>query len=159
MEAANRQDSSARSWLSLSLSRNASASNSVLDLKGPYGLNTLYDPESPPVADLIFVHGLGGGSKSTWSKSNDTSLYWPKEWLPNEPNFKNVRVHSYGYNSKLDKQSILSLHDFAKNLLGSIQDSLEAESSANVCHVCLLPPVPDPELTDRFLANAINRSP
>ncbi|KAJ5519087.1 hypothetical protein N7453_001509 [Penicillium expansum] len=73
-------------------------------------------------ADLIFVHGLGGGSRSTWTKSGDPSLYWPKEWLPNDDAFQNVRIHSFGYDSNWDKESILGIHDFANALLGSIFD-------------------------------------
>lgn len=106
--------------------------DSNADLKGPFGLSTLYEPESVVVADLIFVHGLGGGSRSTWTKSNDPSLYWPQRWLPQDPAFQNVRIHSFGYDSNWDKESTLNLHDFAKSLLGSIHDCPAMSSDSNV---------------------------
>lgn len=90
--------------------------------KGPLGLNTLFEPQGSVVVDLIFVHGLGGGSRSTWTKSFDSSLFWPQEWLPRDAGFHDVRIHSFGYDSNWGKSSILNIHDFAKSLLGSIQD-------------------------------------
>lgn len=111
-----------RSFLSRTLTRHDPGGQSSEDGKGPFGLNTLFDPENPAIADLVFVHGLGGGSKSTWTKSNNPSLYWPKEWLPQDPGFQDVRIHSFGYNSNWGDESILNVHDFAKALLGSIQD-------------------------------------
>ncbi len=111
-----------RSFLSRTLSRRDGGTDSSTDARGPLGLNTLYDPSSPAIADLVFVHGLGGGSRSTWTKSGDRSLYWPQEWLPHDPGFQDVRIHSFGYDSNWDKESTLNLHDFAKSLLGSIQD-------------------------------------
>jgi len=88
------------------------------------GLCLLFEP-SEPLVDLIFVHGLRGGSRKTWSKTKDPYHYWPKEWLPRDPRFKNVRIHSFGYNADWGetKQSFLNIHDFGKSLLGAIYDS------------------------------------
>ena len=90
--------------------------------KGPLGLSILSSPLNEAVADLIFVHGLGGGSRSTWTKYSDPPVFWPLEWLPADPQFHDVRIHSFGYNSNLWKESILNIHDFARALLGSVQD-------------------------------------
>ncbi|KAI0471722.1 Alpha/Beta hydrolase protein [Xylariaceae sp. FL0804] len=94
------------------------------DLKGPLGLNLLYSP-SETIVDIVFVHGLGGGSRKTWSSSNDACQFWPKEWLPAEPGFKNVRIHSFGYNSnwRERKESVLNVLDFAQALLFDLQTS------------------------------------
>ena len=90
--------------------RRDGGSNSSDDAKGSFGLNTLYTPSSASaVADLIFVHGLGGGSRSTWTKSGDPALYWPKEWLPYDEAVQDVRIHSFGYDSNLDRGSILGI--------------------------------------------------
>ena len=124
--------SSGRSFLSRTLTKRDAGGHSSEDGKGPYGLNTLFDPEAPAIADLVFVHGLGGGSKSTWTKSNDPSLYWPKEWLPQDPTFQEVRIHSFGYNSNWGDESILNVHDFAKALLGSMQDCPLIPRKSNV---------------------------
>lgn len=113
---------SGRSFLSRTLTRRDAGDQPSEDGKGPFGLSTLFEPEILAIADLVFVHGLGGGSKSTWTKSNDPSLYWPKTWLPQDPGFQDVRIHSFGYNSNWGDESILNVHDFAKALLGSLQD-------------------------------------
>jgi len=89
--------------------------------KGPLGLTTVFQPPETVAIDLVFVHGLGGGSQSTWTKSGDLS-FWPREWLPKDTAFRDVRIHTFGYNSDWTQESILNIHDFAKSLLGSIQD-------------------------------------
>ena len=126
--------SSGRSFLTRTLARREVEGNDAsLDAtKGPLGLNTLYNPPSSAVADLVFVHGLGGGSKSTWTKTEDLSLYWPQEWLPKDAGFQDVRIHSFGYNSNWEKESTLNIHDFAKSLLGSIQDCPTIPRESNV---------------------------
>ena len=124
--------SSGHSFLSRTLARRNDRGHSGEDGKGPFGLSTLFDPDTPAIADLVFVHGLGGGSKSTWTKSNDPSLYWPKEWLPKDPDFQDVRIHSFGYNSNWGDESILNVHDFSKALLWSIQDCPLIPQNTNV---------------------------
>jgi hypothetical protein len=135
-----RTNSSSRSRLPRILTRRPTALAAPSeDLKGPLGLNTLFQPQRLAVADLIFVHGLGGGSKSTWTKSEDPSLYWPREWLPHDADFIDVRIHAFGYNSNWNKESTLNIHDFAKSLLGSVQDCPQIPRGSNVC-ACFLPP-------------------
>ncbi|GKZ88791.1 hypothetical protein AnigIFM59636_009325 [Aspergillus niger] len=92
------------------------------DLKGPLGLQLLRTvPE--PLVDFIFIHGLGGGSRKTWSKSPDPYHYWPKEWLSQDPEFDKVRIYSFGYKADWAETtaSVLNIHDFALSLLGEIQ--------------------------------------
>ena len=115
--------SSSRSLFGKSFTRSGSNSSSAAgDIKGPFGLNTIFCPAEDAVADLVFVHGLGGGSRSTWTKSANPELYWPQTWLPEDELFRGTRIHSFGYDSNWDKESTLNIHDFAKALLGSIQD-------------------------------------
>ncbi|RMJ29028.1 WD40 [Aspergillus sp. HF37] len=89
--------------------------------KGSLGLNLLHSPACP-VVDFVFVHGLGGGSRKTWSRTSSIEDYWPQEWLPKDPDFKHVRVHSFGYNSDWGKgkDNCLNIHHFAKSLLGEL---------------------------------------
>ena len=107
-------------------SRTSSLGNEdvMYDEIGPFGLNLLFTPSDPTI-DFIFVHGLGGGSKKSWSKTSFPSHYWPREWLPKDPAFKDVRVHSFGYNSQWTKgrDIRINMHDFAKSLLGEIATS------------------------------------
>ena len=94
------------------------------DSKGPLGLSLLHSPPEPLI-DFIFVHGLGGGSRKTWSKTSSISHYWPQEWLPKDPAFKNVRVHSFGYDSDYlkGKGNCLNVHHFGRSLLGEMHTS------------------------------------
>lgn len=94
------------------------------DVKGPLGLNLLYSPPEPLV-EFIFVHGLGGGSKKSWSKTADSYHYWPKEWLPRDLDFQNVRIYSFGYVADWGerKNSILEVEDFACSLLAEMKDN------------------------------------
>ena len=97
-------------------------------IRGPLGLTFLYEP-SEALVDFVFVHGLRGGSRKTWSKTDDPAHFWPKEWLPGESSFKNVRISSYGYDSdwSQSKSSNVTIHDFGQALLGDIFTTLGAE--------------------------------
>jgi hypothetical protein len=94
--------------------------------KGRLGLNMLHTvPE--PLIDFIFVHGLGGGSTKTWSIPPDPQRCWPEEWLPNDPDFDRVRIHSFGYKADWDERggSVLNIHDFSRYLLSELHNSQE----------------------------------
>lgn len=92
----------------------------------PYGLTLVQSPQNPRV-DLIFVHGLKGGSFKTWqnadSDNGKESTFWPGEWLPKEDGFEEVRIHTYGYDSDWAAVSLGngSVLDFAKRMLGVIE--------------------------------------
>ncbi|PGG98701.1 hypothetical protein AJ79_08787 [Helicocarpus griseus UAMH5409] len=92
------------------------------DKKGPLGLNLLHEPPNACV-DFIFVHGLGGGSRKTWSLTEKAEHFWPKSWLPRDPAFKNVRIHSFGYSSNWfkGKDNAMNIQDFATSLLMGIK--------------------------------------
>ena len=87
----------------------------------PLGLTVLREPDAEPVADIVFVHGLGGTSRQTWSKNRDPALFWPLEWLPYERTLSSARISTFGYNahfmSTSDTGSILKISHFAKDLL------------------------------------------
>ena len=88
---------------------------------GQLGLHVIHQPESPPLLDIIFIHGLGGGSQKTWSKDpHDPDLFWPQHWLPSEPEIGKARILSFGYNASFlpgTPRSIYRIADFAKGLL------------------------------------------
>lgn len=48
------------------------------------------------VCDVVFVHGLGGGSHSTWTGSDATQDFWPS-WIGTD--FANVGVWTLGYHA------------------------------------------------------------
>ena len=90
----------------------------------PLGLQLLHAPLDPQV-DIVFVHGLGGGSRKTWSKTSSISHYWPQEWLPMDHAFSNARIHSFGYDSNWAKgrANCLNIHHIGKLLLAEITTS------------------------------------
>ena len=84
---------------------------------GPLGLRSLFcAPE--PLIDIVFVHGLRGGSTKTWRFGEDQQLFWPQYWLPKEPELVNASIHTFGYESDWvsTKPSILNVHDFGQSL-------------------------------------------
>lgn len=84
------------------------------------GLQVIYQPASAAPVDIIFVHGLGGDSRKSWSKNHDPNLFWPQLWLPLEPDINQARIFSFGYNASFRAgaaKSISNIADFAKELL------------------------------------------
>ncbi|CZT06939.1 related to vegetatible incompatibility protein HET-E-1 [Rhynchosporium graminicola] len=110
---------SSRSFLQRYLTQRRSSSPTSFNAHGALGLNLLNSP-TDPLLDLIFVHGLGGGSTKTWCSSEDVTQFWPKEWLPREPGIHNMRIHSYGYDADWQSSrasSTINVHDFGHQLL------------------------------------------
>ncbi|KAL2139277.1 hypothetical protein VTI28DRAFT_5439 [Corynascus sepedonium] len=109
----------------LTTTTSALTSNAADNTVGPLGLNLLYSPVEEPAADFVFVHGLGGGSKKTWSKKHSPNHFWPQHWLPLEPAFQRVRIHTYGYSCDWTKRKldICNVHDFGKGLLSELSTS------------------------------------
>lgn len=49
-----------------------------------------------PVADVVFVHGMGGHPRNSWSH-RDNKTFWPGQLLPADQS--NLRIMTYGYGS------------------------------------------------------------
>lgn len=79
------------------------------------------------------MHGLGGGSRKSWSKTRLEDHFWPKSWLPRDPAFHNVRVHSFGYKSAKSEivATISGVPDIAQSLLSAVRDSPALRHSQN----------------------------
>jgi hypothetical protein len=107
---------------------------------GPLGLTVLFEPEGElPSADIVFVHGLRGGSEHTWSFNDDPKLFWPQEWLPNEPTIRSARISTFGYDSDYlaaGKKKGLSITDFARELLSSLRVSPAEKDGLGYGKVC-----------------------
>ncbi|CAG8973757.1 hypothetical protein HYALB_00007707 [Hymenoscyphus albidus] len=89
----------------------------------PLGLNVVYTPESGHKVDIVFVHGLGGTSRLSWSKHKNLELLWPLTFLPLEPDICLARILTFGYNATITKAGNVSTSvlDFAKSLLFSLK--------------------------------------
>jgi len=116
-----------------------STAETAEDKRGKLGLNLICD-RAEPLVEIVFVHGLGGGSRKTWCKDDDLRLYWPKEWLQRDPEFKNARVYSFGYDSEwvTRKGTQLDVHDFGKSLLSALLGDRFIRRGRNVGHIILL---------------------
>ncbi|MDI1492328.1 MAG: hypothetical protein OHK93_003541 [Ramalina farinacea] len=99
------------------------AEPAVESQKGPLSLHTVHEPPDGAIADVVFIHGLGGGSRKTWAKNDDPELFWPGEWLPRDDDFQNVRILTFGYDADWGKKSILNVQDFGKSLLYALKDA------------------------------------
>lgn len=104
------------------------ASEQTSDKNGPLGLTTQYEPQArapvSAVADVVFIHGLGGGSRKTWSYSNQLDHYWPRTWLPADPDFANVRIHAFGYETNWGSHAhhVLDIDTSAQLLLNALRN-------------------------------------
>lgn len=82
----------------------------------PLGLSLIHG-DSNSDGDIIFVHGLGGSSRKTWSWERRPENFWPA-WIRHEDGLSHFRVFSYGYNANFkDSKNPLSILDFSKGLL------------------------------------------
>jgi hypothetical protein len=112
--------SSLDSNASLPLLQTRSATNTdMVAESGPLSLSVVYMPENAHKVDIVFVHGLGGTSRWTWSKDRKSELFWPLTFLPLEPEINLARIMTFGYNASFQKTGNVttSVLDFAKDLL------------------------------------------
>lgn len=76
-----------------------------------------YDNDA--LADIIFVHGLGGDTVDTWQREDNNNYFWPR-WLADELPY--VNVYTLGYPAAATKWTIrgsaMPLPDRATNVLG-----------------------------------------
>ncbi|KAJ4164822.1 hypothetical protein LMH87_006479 [Akanthomyces muscarius] len=86
---------------------------------GPLGLNVVYTPEQGQKADIVFIHGLGGTSRATWTKDKNPDLFWPLTFLAMDPDLCVARIMTFGYDASFRKHNNpqATLRDFAKELL------------------------------------------
>lgn len=70
----------------------------------------IYNP-ADSIADVVFVHGLGGDSRGTWSL-NDGECFWP-EWIGRDIDY--LSVWAVNYDAKVIFKS-MPIVDRAKNL-------------------------------------------
>lgn len=98
--------------------------NSFHNGAGNLGVTCVYDP-SEALVDLIFVHGLHGGSLKTWRAKSEPGYFWPGEWLPQNPDFQYVRIHTFGYPANWTdfQESQLGVSNFGESLRSHLLSS------------------------------------
>lgn len=88
--------------------------------RDPLGLHVVHAPKEDRRLDIVFVHGLGGTSRLSWSKNKDLAKFWPSTFLPLEPDICLARILTFGYDANLVRDSSnksSSVLDFARELL------------------------------------------
>lgn len=105
----------------------------IEDNRGPLGLRLLYAP-AVALVDIIFVHGLNGGSLKSWCVAGDRQTFWPQEWLPQEPSLQHARIHTFGYPAGFvgAQANCLDLNDLGRSLLDDIVTSPTLRADQNV---------------------------
>jgi len=81
-----------------------------------FEVKVIYEPDNYPVADIIFLHGLGGSAIDTWTHSNGG--FWPN-WLAKEaPKLRILTVnHPSEKLASLFNGSGMSIADRSKSTL------------------------------------------
>lgn len=108
------------------------------DERGPLGLRVLVECQDPLV-EVVFVHGLRGGSRSTWSANDDPATFWPQEWLAEDSRFldlrAHVRIHSFGYSADFAERrvNLNSFNDFGITLLEQLFNGAYFKRDSRVC--------------------------
>lgn len=90
----------------------------------PLGFKVIYRPPGEHKADIVFVHGLGGGSRKTWSKDHNPDNFWPLKWLPSEAGINEARISTFGYDVSFigpGNRRMMLFSDFAKDLLYNLK--------------------------------------
>lgn len=93
-------------------------------------MTRLHSPKDPAV-DICFVHGLGGGSLSTWTSGE---ICWPRDLLKDD--IPDARVLAFGFEAKvaqlLSKVSHNSFEQHAAKLSGNLGRSRIGETEVRI---------------------------
>lgn len=107
----------------------------INDITARFGLQTVYVPDAID-GDIVFVHGLGGSARKTWSSTRELDSFWPG-WLPEDETdgdgdepaaLSRFRISTFGYNAKFKGAATnLDIIDFAKDLLLQLATDLGSQ--------------------------------
>ncbi|KAL1987901.1 hypothetical protein VTN96DRAFT_1885 [Rasamsonia emersonii] len=90
------------------------------------GLTEIYSsPEKPAQVDIVFVHGLNGHPKDTWTSKN--GVFWPADLLPPFLEGLRVRILTYGYNADVTS----FMNGTSKDRIHHHAETLAADLTAN----------------------------
>ncbi|KFY19780.1 hypothetical protein V491_04219 [Pseudogymnoascus sp. VKM F-3775] len=126
----------------------------------PLGLKVIYKPLGDRRVDIVFVHGLGGSSRMTWSKNRDLDFFWPLKFLPFERDINEARISTFGYNANFRPGSAknkMSILDFSKDLLYDLKyatdDSTPELENINMGEASIAITAYTRSLTDKKIAS------
>ena len=95
-------------------------------LVNPYGLTEVYSPLLQASVDVVFVHGIFGHPKDTWT-CDDTDVFWPAELLPPILENEGTRILTYGYDAGADSV----MHDESRHNVHEVIGSFGRDLASN----------------------------
>ena len=109
----------------------------------PSNLETVYEPRdiSGPISDIVFVHGLNGHPRASWSWcgfDGITTTFWPAAFLSRD--VPRSRILTYGYDTERKntwRNTIVATLQLAARFLLSHLVALRGHS--NSVRICPLP--------------------
>jgi hypothetical protein len=85
----------------------------------PLGLTEVFNPPAAACVDVVFVHGISGHPKDTWTCAEE-DVFWPAELLPPVLEDEDTRVLTYGYEAGAevftDGESEHQIHEVIRSL-------------------------------------------
>ena len=66
-----------------------------------FGLTEIFHPPKEATVDVVFVHGIFGHPKGTFT-CDETNTFWPSDLLPPILEDEGTRILTYGYKSDAD---------------------------------------------------------
>ncbi len=80
--------------------RQNTSSNPATNEIDRYGLSQVHAPVGHAKVDVVFVHGLNGDPKWTWT-SDKSKIFWPAQLLPDIVGKEKARILVYGYDASI----------------------------------------------------------
>lgn len=104
----------------------------------PFGLTQVYAPRGgDPTVDIVFVHGLNGHPKNSWTSKDGAGCFWPVDLLPEVLAPFRPRILTYGYNANVTAFTDGTSRDSILSHAETLASNLAA--NRNVClQPCLL---------------------
>ena len=100
----------------------SSGNPEVLEIQD-YGLSQVYAPIGGGKVDIVFVHGLNGNPRKTWT-AEKSKIFWPSQLLPPILEEYKARILVYGYDATVasftDGVSKDKIHNHAENLVAAL---------------------------------------
>lgn len=95
----------------------------------PYGLTQVYCSRGRPTVDIVFVHGLNGHPKESWTSKS--GCFWPVDLLPDVLAPLSPRILTYGYNANVTAFTDGASRDSIVSHAETLSSNLAA--NRNVC--------------------------